>query len=311
MSVRATGRTGPRFSATSLFSRRLLMVLAVSLAGLGWAQVCESELRTAISMDAPPQRVATALARAAAAAIEPALPDRIEVSSAWDDPNAEWLARHGLLPKGWNEDAPPTAKLWSKLLANLQVPYRVTPRELSGEVDAETLLSETQAVLQRVASSVRPLALVATRPGQRHEVVSVSVIWNWSPWPRLLIFEPSDLDLGAEDDIAEVLIRVGTCAWRPRAYFRTDLNSAADFYLGNANAQVRLLATDLGHSWELVPDDQEETMFAFEGDMLTGASIAAVGFEGPGPSTWQVVKFLTTAQSNVGAFDLPYYMALP
>lgn len=311
MSVRDNGRTGPRYPASPLISRLLQIVVALSLAGFAWAQVCENELRGAISMDAPPQRIATALARTAATAIEPALPYRGQTSARWDDPNAEWLARHGFLPRGWNEHAPPTPRLWAELLGNLQVPYRVAPSNLSGYIDAETLLAETQAVLQRVSSSVRPLALVATRPGQREEIVSVSVIWNWTPWPRLLIFEPSTLAFAPDEDISEVLVKVGTCAWRPRAYLRTDVNNAASFYVGNSDARVRLLATDIGHSGELVPDDQEETMFAFEGDLLSGASIAAVGFEGPGPSTWQVMKFLSSAQTNVGAFDLPYYLALP
>jgi hypothetical protein len=311
MDVREHGRTGPRLTASSPLSRLILILSTLLLLGSGWAQVCEDELRSSVLPDAPASRVATALARTAVESIEPALPNRSRASRAWNDPNANWLDRHGFLPHGWSEDDPPTPALWAELLANLQRPYRVAPRPLSGRTDPQTLLNETQAALQRVASSVRPLALVATRPGERNEVASVSVIWNWTPWPRLLIFEPHDLLIDTEDEIGGVLLGVGTCAWRPRAYFRTDVNTATNYYFGNAQAQVRLLATNLGHSWELVPDDQERTMFAFEGHLLRGATVAAIGFEGPGPSTWQVMKFLTTAQTNVGAFDLPYYLALP
>jgi hypothetical protein len=293
-------------------ARRLPAILvALSLLATGWAQVCESELRGAVPAGAPNVRTATALARTALEAIEPALPVRRRPPNGLSDPNAAWLFERGFLPAGWSDDGELSVRLWAELLANLQTPYRLDPRPLSGRTDRETLVSETQAVLQRVASSVRPLALVATRPGRQQEVVSVSVIWNWTPWPRLLIFEPVDLTFGPHDDIGELLVDIGTCAWRPRAYFRTDANTASNYYLGNAEARVRLLATDLGSAGTLVPEEFEEPLFAFQGDLLRGASVAAIGFEGPGPSAWQVIKFLTTAQSNVGAFDLPYYMAFP
>jgi hypothetical protein len=283
----------------------------VLLLGSATAQVCSAELRAAISPEAPPVRVATSLARTALEAIEPALPVRGRASRTWSDPNAEWLDRHGFLPRGWDESGRPTPELWAELLANLQTPYRVQPRPVSGRTDSETLFRETQEALQRAVSAVRPLAVVTTTRGRNPQIVSASVIWNWTPWPRLLIFEPNSLALDEAGEIGEALSRIGTCAWRPHAYFTTDVNTATGYYLGNREGRVRLLATDLGHRWELVPDDEEETLFAFRAESLQGATVAAIGFEGPGPSTWQTIKFLTMAQTNVGAFDLPYYLSFP
>lgn len=292
--------------------RRLLQLLfTASLATTASAQVCADELQGALDSAHAPAQVATALARTALEAIEPALPVRGEASRRWQDRNAEWLDRHGFLPNDWDEEAGPSGESWAQLLTNLQTPYRVEPRLLSGRTDPATLLNETQAALQRVASTVRPLALVATVPGKEREIASASVIWNWTPWPRLLLFEPKVLAVPADGEIAEVLASLGTCAWRPRAYFKTDANTANGYYLGNERGRVRVLATNLGHSSALVPDDHEEAIFGFRSELLQGASVAAVGFEGAGPSTWQVMKFLTTAQTNIGAFDLPYYLAFP
>jgi hypothetical protein len=281
----------------------------VLLLGSATAQVCSAELRAAISPDAPPVRVATSPARTALKAIQAALTVRGRASRTWSDPNAEWLDRHGFLPSGWDESGRSTPELWAELLANLQTPYRVQPRPMSGRTDPETLLRETQEALQRVGSAVRPLALVTTAPGRSTQIVSASVIWNWTPWPRLLIFEPNGP--GDSGEIGEALSRIGTCAWKPRAYFTTDVNTATAYYLGNSESRVRLLATDLGHRWDLVPVDEEESVFAFRAESLRGATVAAIGFEGPGPSTWQTIKFLTTAETNVGAFDLPYYLSFP
>ena len=52
-------------------------------------------------------------------------------------------------------------------------------------------------------------------------------------------------------------------------------------------------------------------MLTFKADLLGGASVAAIGFEGSGPSVGQLTGLLFRAKTNVGMFDLLYYLALP
>ncbi|HEX7004881.1 MAG TPA: hypothetical protein VF168_11920 [Trueperaceae bacterium] len=299
-------------SARSRLGRMALAVLLCLLAGTVWAsEICASELRAAIVPDAAPARVATALVRTAVEAIEPAMPAVRGASRQWEDANAHWLDRRGFLPRQWDEDGGLTSANWASLLAKLQEPYRVSPRRLSGATDPQTLLEETQRALEAVVESLRPLALLATVPGERDELAFAGVTWNWTPKPRFLLFDPRGLDFGPDGEVDSILASLGTCAWQPRSYLSTNARTATNFYLGSDSARARLLATDRADYSELVPVGQEMEFLSFEAEALAGAHVAAIGFEGPGPSFGQVAGLLLRAESNIGAFDLMYYMTLP
>lgn len=289
----------------------LSTVVCLFVAGAAFADVCQSELEAAVQPGEPPVRVATALARTALEAIEPALPFRQEPTARWQDDNARWLDRQGFLPKGWDDDGELTADLWSQLLTNIQEPYRVGPRRLSGKTDPDTLLSETGSVLAAIGSAVRPLALIATSPDAEHEIAFASVIWNWTPQPRLLLFDPSALAIEPGGELSDALPSIGTCAWQPEAYISTDANTAANYFLGSDDSQFRILATDLGQRGELVPSGQETEVLRFQSDLLEGASVASLAVEGKQPTPWEGIRFMTTAEANVGPFELRYYLAFP
>lgn len=292
--------------------RATTLALVGLLAGITWAEgICAAELQSAVPEDAPAARVATALVRTAVEAVEPAMPAIRGASQNWSDANAHWLDRRGYLPTNWDEDAELTAVRWAALLGRFQEPYRVSPRRLSGRTDPQSLLDETQRVLQTVVDRLRPLALLATVPGRRNELAFAGVTWNWTPKPRFLLFDPRGLAFGPDGEVEDILAALGTCAWQPRAYLSTNARSATNFYLGSESARARLLATDRTDVWELVPTGQEMEFLSFRADALIGATVAAIGFEGPGPSFGQVTGLLLSSSSNIGAFDLSYYLALP
>ena len=316
-SVLADARASERRAilVDNVYVRRVVATVLAALfllAGAAHAQaVCTEELQAARPQDAPPVRVATALARTALEVIEPALPASRSASREWDDPHAEFLQRRGYLPEGWDEEAELTGERWAALLARLQTPYHVEPLDLSGETDPETLAEETGRVLDEVASAVRPLALIGTAPGDRQTVVFAGVIWNWTPYPRLLIFDPADLTFGSDGEIGSVLTDLGTCAWQPRAYLATDAETAAGYYLGSTEAEMRLLATDRGHVGEMVPAEQERATLAYDTEPLQGARVASIGFTGPGPSVGQVAGLLASVRTNLGVFEMGHYLAFP
>jgi hypothetical protein len=291
--------------------RCIVLALLVAL-GLGHAQdaVCLDRLdEAARGAGSQPPRVASALARAAFEALEPAYPQR-RGAREWSDANAAWLDRRGWLPDGWNEDEL-DADAWAALLAELQEPYGVDPRPVSGEADAETLLAEAEAALAAGANAVRPLALVATEDGGQSEVAFLSVLWNWTPYPRLLLFPPGDAGLDEDGSPSSVVREMGTCAWRPTAWMATSEDAAADYYFGNVNAGIRLVATDRNPLRRDVPSGEERTVLRYEWDAMDGSSVAAVEFTGPGPGLGQVVGLLSSVRTNLGVFDIGHYLALP
>lgn len=293
-------------------ARRWLALAMVLMLGLGHAQngVCRDELEQAArDVGSSPAQVATALVRAAFEALEPAYPQRRSARE-WSDANAAWLDRRGWLPDGWTEEEL-DAEAWAALLARLQAPYGVEPRPVSGDADAETLLAEAEAALAAGANAVRPLALVATEDGDQSEVAFLSVLWNWTPYPRLLLFPPGDAALDEDGSPSGVVREMGTCAWRPSAWLSTSEDAAADYYFGNVNAGIRLVGTDRNPLRRDVPAGEERTVLRYEWDAMDGSSVAAVEFTGPGPGLGQVVGLLSSVRTNLGVFDIGHYLALP
>jgi len=287
-----------------------ILILVLLMSGAAFAQVCEPELRAAVRTERTLKENATALARVVVESVEPALPRGREAHAALTDPDARWLYERRFLPGGWSDSEPLTAQEWEALLNTLQAPYKVEPRALSGNIDVETLVAEAGQTLEDISDALRPLALIATSRGNRSKVELAGVTWNWTPWPRLLLFNPESLE-DAQGDIDQVLTHLGTCAWHPKAYVSTNANTASNYYLGSSDATATILATDLSPTGSVVPKELEEAVLTFQAEQLAGASVAAIGFEGSGPSVGQLTSLLFSAKTSVGLFDLFYYLALP
>ncbi|MEX2502666.1 MAG: hypothetical protein WD336_09835, partial [Trueperaceae bacterium] len=263
-----------------------------------------------------PAHAATALVRAAVHALEPAYPATRDAAG-WSDPNAAWLERRRLLPAGWDEDRL-TPEAWAELLRLLQEPYGVTPRTPSGEVDVATLVEEASVALAAGANAVRPLAIVATEPNDRIRVAFVTVIWNWTPHPRLLAYRADGWSLGEDREVGPVLDRIATCAWRPSAWMTTDADSAASYYTGASDAGLRVVGTDRDGTAQRpdrarydVPDEERIATLRFEVPDLNGARVASLEFVGGGPGVAEVLGLLTSVRTNLGLFDVGHYLAIP
>ena len=288
------------------------MALAVlALVGLAWAQdrACVGELDAAATGASSPPRIATAVVRAAFEALEPAYPARRGEGS-WSDPNAAWLHRRGVLPSGWSEDEL-SAEAWAALLARLQEPYGVAPRQVSGGTDRETLVDEAAEALAAGADATRPLAMLAHAPGEPTRVAFAGVTWNWTPNPRLLLNRPDGMRLQSDGTPGEALSRLGTCAWRPTAWVATSLDAAEDYYFGNVDAGLILLATNEDVVRREVPRGEERTVLRFHWPPLEGAEVASLEFTGPGPGAGEAIGLVTRMRTNLGVFDLRHYLAFP
>lgn len=257
-------------------------------------------------------RIATALARAAYEALEPAFPVRRD-EGGFDDPNARWLHARGVLPSGWTEAALDLAS-WRRVLARFQEPYGLGPRPVGGDDDPRTLRADVEAALAAGAAAVRPLALVGIERGEdgAERVAFATVIWNWTPSARLLAFDLSGRSV-EEGDLADLLPAMGTCAWTPRAYARAPAGVARDFYLGNVETRVEVLA----RANEPLPaplsiaEGDEESAFRLTHPSLAREPYAALGFTGPGPSVGTVLRLAVSIRTNIGLFDIGRYLSIP
>lgn len=292
---------------------RLVVFFIIALGAAGSAQaqepVCAQVFASAIERvegDSMP-RVATAVARAAYEALEPAMPAR-RAARAFDDRNARWLDERGLLPDTWRTDRL-DGDSWTALLGRLQTPYGLTARTFETPQTPDDAVRDAQAALTRGAREVRPLGLIATASGNPDRVSFTAAIWNWSPHPRLLIFRDTlrDLDAGPE----AVAATIGTCAWSPHHYLLGDESSVRSYYLGSVDTEMIVLATDRSGQVQAVARDEQVDVLAMTAPQARGADVVAVGFAGPGPAVTEVVGLLTSVRTNIGLLDIPRYLAIP
>jgi len=260
-----------------------------------------------------PARVATALTRVAFDALEPAYPVTGSDEGV-GDPDAAWLARRGWLPGSWHETSW-NADAWRALLTRMQRPYGLEPLPVTGASDSITLARETQAALAAAAQAVRPLAMIGVDRSIEGSdvVVFANVIWNWTPHARLLTFDLADRDVEPGTDPPDLLGDMGSCAWTPRDWIFAPAASAREFYTGNVDAEMQILASDareFGSAVSVAAGD-EEAALRLEHPTLAGASVAALGFRGPGPSLGTVLRLALSIRTNVGLFDISRYLEFP
>lgn len=314
-------RFGAGRSGTIAVLFMALLGLGVVCAQSGYAEThigrCDPALTAAqrVANASAPEgraRIATALARAAFEALEPAYPAQ-HGSQDWNDPNAAWLDARGLLPPGWSDDVVrPDA--WRELMARLQRPYGREPVAVSGADDPATLRTDVEAALAAGVGAIRPLALIGTeRTAEGGRAVAFgTVIWNWTPRPRLLAFRVAGASIG-EAGAEGLLPRLGTCAWTPRSWASAPADLARDVYVGSPGAGVTILALpgDDAPGEILVDDADAEAVFRLEAPALEGVPYASLGFAGPGPTVSTVLRLVFSLQTNVGLFDLGTYLTIP
>lgn len=137
------------------------------------------------------------------------------------------------------------------------------------------------------------------------------MIWNWTPHPRLLVYRPDGMRLNDDGAPEEALQQLGSCAWRPSAWIATSLDAAEDYYFGNVDAGLIVLAMDDDVVRREVPRGEERSVMRFAWPPLEGAGIASLEFTGPGPGAGEAIGLLTRMRTNLGVFDLRRYLAFP
>jgi hypothetical protein len=300
--------------------RRLAMVGLLLLASAAAAQVCEAELRQALpGAGATPGQVAAALLARAVQLVEPALP----ASRGGTGPVAEagraadavtYLHRRRLLPPDWTPEGH-TPEAWAAMLARFTEPYRVAA-PAAAAVDPAGMLREAALALEAVAAAVRPLPVFAVDASG--QVTFFAVIWNWTPYPRLLVFRPRDgarlADAPESRDAAPpVLEAMGTCALRFDLFVYADEEVALRLFVAQGASTLRLLGTEPATPGLPRPFGSDEVVdvITFRSPALAGIDVASVAIDGPSPGIGDILYVLVRVRTNAGLDQALRSLALP
>jgi hypothetical protein len=302
--------------------RAVVLTCLLSLAPLAWAQVCVEELRRALPAgDATPGQIAASLLARAVQLVEPALPSLRDGSGPVDGAGGAaeavtYLHQRRLLPSGWTPEAH-SPEGWSAMLAGFAGGYRVDAPAVTG-ADRETMLDEVARTLEAVADAVRPLPVFAVDAQRR--VTFFAVIWNWTPFPRLLLFRPpADLTLAgdgrtpSEEAAAPVLEALSGCALSFDRFVYADEAAALRLFVAQGASTLRVLGTepDGGGAPEAFGPDDVVAALTFRAPELGGVRVLSASIEGPSPGFGAVLGVLLQVRTNVGLEGALRSLALP
>ena len=285
---------------------RLLLLAIVLLLPWSTAQVCEGALGAAVPPGASDGQAAAALLARAVQLIEPAYPELRGGNGPLADagPAAEavtYLHRRLLLPDGWTvEGHGPGA--WAAMLERFAAGYRV-PAPPAGE-GRDAMVAEAARALQAVADAVRPVVVFAVDDEERP--VLFLVVWNWTPYPRLLVWRPRpELTLasaggGSGDRAAPLLAAMSNCALRFRHSLFASEELALRLFLDQGESSFEVFASDPPSDLpRVIAPDEVVDLLTFRSPRLAGVDVFSGGVRGPNPGFGAVLGVLLRARTNL------------
>jgi hypothetical protein len=301
---------------------RVLLTLALLLAGWGAAQRCLPELRGDTDLSALSQlasgRDAARYLRRAVELLEPVLPQLASASVPLDphDPDYETLrllAQHRLLPAEWQPESL-SVTAWREMLRRLAAWYGVTVTPTFAAPPTRwQLLSELSLLIARVGPSLKPVALVASDEQNSQQVAFWALIRNDSVYPRLIVVRPPDETVSLQWGAVAVLPYLSTCATEVRRYIFAPAPVARRLFL--ANNEARMVIVELEPSslepLRYVPEGEELVYLTFEHASLEGYQRFAALFIGPGPSLPTVLRLLPQLRTNMGPREIVDFVMSP
>lgn len=275
---------------------------------------------------------AAGLLRRAVDLAEPALPRLVTVTDRavpvdageFGFEDARFLAERNLLPVAWNPDALEPG-VWSDMLNRFTAWYGLPPVAHDEPVSDADLLADLASTLERVSGVVRPVALFADlADGAGHAFRGV--IWNWSVYPRLLVFRP-DSEHAFEGSPMQSMAALENCVRRIRHYFAAPVTTAQRLFLANNRAQMVIVAgeptadaseaeaSDEGVSpddWPVWVDSGDElAAFTFRHPSTADLAAYSAVFAGPSIGLGALARLLPRIRTNVSPFELRRYLQTP
>jgi hypothetical protein len=151
-------------------------------------------------------------------------------------------------------------------------------------------------------------------------VTFFAVIWNWTPFPRLLLFRPpaglalaGDGRTPSDEAAAPVLAALSGCALAFDRFVYADESAALRLFVAQGASTLRVLGSEPDAAG--VPDefgsDDVVAALTFRAPELDGVRVLSASIEGPSPGFGAVLGVLLQVRTNVGLDGALRSLALP
>lgn len=301
---------------------KVIALLAALMLLTPWARahVCQAELRDVVTeeaLSAAPTGIDAALVlKRAVELVEPALPpfDRsLEAPLPKDHPNyaaIKYLSERELLPAAWQPEEldGPT---WSVMLSTFLSWYQLPPVTLKAPETVGGLMVDASMMLTEISGAIRPAALLAIDPKRGRRPSFFGIIWNWTAYPRLLVFRPGEEDPA---DPASVMALLSNCAVHVNAYISAPQETATRLFLANNKSRMYVVGSqpESDTMWPIeVPAGAELGAFNYTLADLDTVELYAAVFDGPSVGMGTLLAMLPRIRTNISPFSLTYYLETP
>ncbi len=303
--------------------RRILLTLVLAaLMSSAFGQICVPELRsslTDLSSERPSTGIdAVLLLKRAVELIEPGLPPtKPGASVPLDASDAHYeavlyLAERRLLPSAWSPDKLDRS-VWQAMINSFLGWYKAPTFTVHESADVTGLLLDTAKALDAVSRAVRPAALIASDPDDPQRIAFWAIIWNWTSYPRLLVFRPRP-DVSLADGPRAVLPALGNCAVQIRDYITAPAEMASKLFLATNQSRMYVVGSAPGrtNAWPYaVAEGEELAVFGFDAPAVAGLSQYSAVFDGPEVGIGTVIGLLPRLRTNMSPTGFMSFMQTP
>jgi len=251
--------------------------------------------------------------------LEPAMPRllitaRLELPAEHPDyADLLYLRERRVIPRGTEVD-PMAPEVWQAALDEVAGWYGASPPRAGDPGDPAAVDRDLAALVDRVGRVVRPVALIAWAPEDRQRLAFLGMVWNWSAYPRLIVYRLDPEDDEVDANLGGMARRLDTCAFAVRDYVAASAPVARDLFLAENRARMFIVGSepDLPGAWPVeVPRGEEVDVFAFDHPLVAPLDAYAAVFVGDPAPVLTFARLLPFVRTNLSPIGLTRVLVTP
>jgi hypothetical protein len=251
--------------------------------------------------------------------LEPAMPRllitaRLELPPGHPDyADLLYLRERRVIARGAQVD-PMAPEVWQMALDVVVDWYGAAPVRAGDPGDPTAVARDLAALVDRVGRAVRPVALIAWVPEHRERLAFLGMVWNWSAYPRLVVYRLDPEEDRVDANLGATARRLDTCAFSVRDYVAASAPVARDLFLAENRARMFIVGSepDLPGAWPVeVPRGEEVDVFAFAHPLVASLDAYAAVFVGDTAPVLTFARLLPFVRTNLSPMGLRRILVTP
>lgn len=201
---------------------------------------------------------------------------------------------------------------WRRAVTELYSWYHVNATPPPWPRTVAELEEATKTVFETVSKALRPVLLIATDPNDSERISFWAYLWNWTPYPRVIVFPPND-NVRTSKNNTEAMAAASNCLITVEHYIVAEESVARSLFLDHYDSDVKIVQTEPASSLvgTTVPAGREIEVFLFQYPGMEALQSVALTFSGPSAGVFDILSGISKVKTNIGIFNISHMFALP